>query len=272
MEPVKFGPFLREERTARQLTQTQLAELLHVTPAAVSKWERGKCLPDLSKLEELAEILQLSVLELLRCERISEPEEAQQEQIQIYRETLQTEQRQEREKNRRRRRIGLLILSAAVLALLLYRFPIYYALRVWQPSYFETGEIQLLLSRGSPRDLRLARETMELAEEAFSTLQISSAEAEERFGLLARYCSDRDHYPEAVEERHSLALWTAHFPENGDSVDGYSGSAYIWGFYTQKALDQEGKTVCGSMNIPALWRLERSSGGEWVLAGIKEHP
>lgn len=67
MEPGKFGPFLRALRTRRGLTQEQLARRLHVSGAAVSKWETGKCLPDLTKLEALAEVLDVGILELMRC-------------------------------------------------------------------------------------------------------------------------------------------------------------------------------------------------------------
>lgn len=72
MELEKFGLFLRELRTRRGLTQEQLAERLHVSAAAVSKWENGKCLPDLTKFEDLAAILDVSVLELLQGRAESE--------------------------------------------------------------------------------------------------------------------------------------------------------------------------------------------------------
>lgn len=41
MDQEKFGRFLRQARAEAGLTQTQLAEKLHVSTAAVSKWERG---------------------------------------------------------------------------------------------------------------------------------------------------------------------------------------------------------------------------------------
>ena len=44
MEPGKFGPFLRELRTRRGLTQEQVAEALRVSGAVVSKWENGDSL------------------------------------------------------------------------------------------------------------------------------------------------------------------------------------------------------------------------------------
>lgn len=53
---------LREERG---LTQRALAESLGVTDKAVSKWESGRGLPDISLVEPLAQRLGISVAELL---------------------------------------------------------------------------------------------------------------------------------------------------------------------------------------------------------------
>ena len=41
MDMHAFGQFIAENRRTRGLTQLQLAEALHVTVKAVSKWERG---------------------------------------------------------------------------------------------------------------------------------------------------------------------------------------------------------------------------------------
>lgn len=69
MDPVIFGPFLKEVRLQSKMTQEQLAQRLHVSTAAVSKWERGKSLPDIAKIEELADALDLRILELMRCQQ-----------------------------------------------------------------------------------------------------------------------------------------------------------------------------------------------------------
>ena len=53
---------LREEKT---LTQTQLAEKIGVSSKAVSKWETGKGLPDISLIEPLSKALGVSVMELM---------------------------------------------------------------------------------------------------------------------------------------------------------------------------------------------------------------
>ena len=74
MDPVQFGRFLSEERKANGMTQKDLAEKLGVSDKAVSKWERGICLPDVTKYDDIAEALGITDLEVLRAHRIPEPE------------------------------------------------------------------------------------------------------------------------------------------------------------------------------------------------------
>ena len=45
MDNIKFGKFIREARQGKGLTQKQLAESLHVSDKAVSKWENGAGFP-----------------------------------------------------------------------------------------------------------------------------------------------------------------------------------------------------------------------------------
>lgn len=70
MDIEKIGKFIKELRAEKNLTQKQLADKLNITVQAVSKWERGKGLPDISYLEDLSEIFQVSILELLKGEKI----------------------------------------------------------------------------------------------------------------------------------------------------------------------------------------------------------
>ena len=69
MDLEKTGGLIREARKERQLTQKQLAEGLHISDRAVSKWERGLSAPDIALLEPLGEALGLSVVELIHGER-----------------------------------------------------------------------------------------------------------------------------------------------------------------------------------------------------------
>lgn len=72
MNPQKFGLFLQAQRKALGLTQSQLAERLHVTDKAVSRWERGVGLPDINLLEPLAQALGISLTELIRSEKLDD--------------------------------------------------------------------------------------------------------------------------------------------------------------------------------------------------------
>lgn len=67
MEAKDFGLFLSKTRKAQGLTQAVLAEQLHVTVQAVSRWERGVGLPDINTLEPLADALGLSLADLMHC-------------------------------------------------------------------------------------------------------------------------------------------------------------------------------------------------------------
>lgn len=69
MDATKFGKFIAELRKENHMTQMQLAEKLHVTDKAVSRWERGHGFPDINTIEPLAEVLGVSVLEIMRAER-----------------------------------------------------------------------------------------------------------------------------------------------------------------------------------------------------------
>lgn len=67
-----LGERIKERRKALGLTQAQLAEQLHVTNKAVSKWETGDANPDLSLLPTLCEALQISADKLLGITSASE--------------------------------------------------------------------------------------------------------------------------------------------------------------------------------------------------------
>lgn len=76
MDPIKTGRLIAAARRKKNLTQLQLAEQLHVTDRAVSKWERGRSFPDVGQLEPLCEALGLSLNELIRGEEAKEGDEA----------------------------------------------------------------------------------------------------------------------------------------------------------------------------------------------------
>jgi transcriptional regulator with XRE-family HTH domain/DNA-directed RNA polymerase subunit RPC12/RpoP len=70
MDQEKIGKFIAICRKKQNLTQMQLAERMNVTDRAVSKWERGKAMPDSSIMLELCAVLKITVNELLSGEEI----------------------------------------------------------------------------------------------------------------------------------------------------------------------------------------------------------
>ena len=71
MDTIKIGKFISERRKALDMTQMQLAEKLYISDRAVSKWETGKSMPDVSIMLDLSNILGISVQELLIGEKIN---------------------------------------------------------------------------------------------------------------------------------------------------------------------------------------------------------
>ncbi len=70
MNNKKIGKFIQSLRLELNMTQKDLAEKLYITDKAVSKWETGNSIPDVSILESLSNILNISVTELINGERI----------------------------------------------------------------------------------------------------------------------------------------------------------------------------------------------------------
>ncbi len=74
MDQKRIGAFIAQCRKEKNLTQMQLAELLEITNQAVSKWENGRGMPDVSLLQPLCDVLGISLNELFSGEHISAEE------------------------------------------------------------------------------------------------------------------------------------------------------------------------------------------------------
>ena len=113
MNKERFGTFIAQRRRELGLTQRDLAQALHLTDKAVSKWERGLSYPDVTLLEPLAAKLELTVGELMACcVGAAAPETEKEEPM----ETLMTISKDTVRRERRRswgRLAGVLVLLAA---------------------------------------------------------------------------------------------------------------------------------------------------------------
>lgn len=68
MDNVKIGKLISKLRKQKGLTQQELADMVGIGNQAVSKWERGLTIPDISIINELSKILEISSDELLKGE------------------------------------------------------------------------------------------------------------------------------------------------------------------------------------------------------------
>ena len=68
MDNVKIGNLICRLRKENHMTQLQLAERMHISDKAVSKWERGNGCPDVSLLPELSRIFGVDLEKLLSGE------------------------------------------------------------------------------------------------------------------------------------------------------------------------------------------------------------
>ena len=75
MDAKTMGKFIAEMRKEKGMTQASLAQVLHVTSQAISKWERGIGFPDISTLQPLSVALGISLDELMNATKRTPEEE-----------------------------------------------------------------------------------------------------------------------------------------------------------------------------------------------------
>lgn len=73
MTNIPMGELISTLRREKGLTQKELADKLHITDKAVSKWERNAAFPDTATIPLLAEILGVSVEELMNAKAAPAP-------------------------------------------------------------------------------------------------------------------------------------------------------------------------------------------------------
>ena len=61
MDQEKIGKFIFELRKEKKMTQQELADKIGVTDRAISKWENGRGMPDLSLMKPLCDVLGITL-------------------------------------------------------------------------------------------------------------------------------------------------------------------------------------------------------------------
>jgi transcriptional regulator with XRE-family HTH domain len=73
IDPHRTGAYISRLRKDKDWTQLDLAEKLHVTHQAVSRWEKGETFPDIALLPQVATLFGISVDDLLNGEPTPRP-------------------------------------------------------------------------------------------------------------------------------------------------------------------------------------------------------
>lgn len=131
MDQEKIGKFIVQLRKERKLTQDELAAKIPISRQAVSKWERGKTIPDPQTLLCLSEIFDVTINELLYGERKNKKNEEKIENI-----TLDLYKSNTTKKNIIK--WLLFILVFAIVTFLLYYFiTLYNSIKIFRVNYYD---------------------------------------------------------------------------------------------------------------------------------------
>jgi len=115
----KFGVFLAQLRKQKGFTQKELAQKLSISDKAVSKWERGLSMPDITLLSPLANLLGVTVTELLSGQYISEPEHMNVQDVEkLVSGTIKLSAKEEQQRGQQRKRRGIVYLACVIVVFL----------------------------------------------------------------------------------------------------------------------------------------------------------
>ena len=118
IDKTEFGSFLSELRKEKGCTQKELAEKLLVSSKAISKWETGANMPDVSLLIPLAELLGVTVTELLQCKRNKKTELDSADVEKLVKKAIHLKETEIQINNSSRKRNALRFFACFVIALI----------------------------------------------------------------------------------------------------------------------------------------------------------
>ena len=81
---IYFSEKFKQYRKAKDLTQEQLADIFHVSPQAISRWETGATCPDIELLPSIAAYFGVTVDELLGVDKIRDKARVEKITKEIY--------------------------------------------------------------------------------------------------------------------------------------------------------------------------------------------
>ena len=111
MNQEKIGKFILKLRKEKKMTQQELADKLNVTDRAVSHWENGRSIPDVSLFKSICEIFDISVNELISGEKLTKDKLIKQSDENI----INTLKDSKKNQNKSQRIIIILIIGIVIL-------------------------------------------------------------------------------------------------------------------------------------------------------------
>ena len=126
MDPNKIGRIIMERRKYLKMTQKELAKKLYITDKAISKWERGLSLPDISTLIPLTEILNLNLYDLMKGETNMNKESIEQ----TLKNTIKYSEQEIKRSKKTYFKIGIAILLTFFVLFISYQFALKYEMPV----------------------------------------------------------------------------------------------------------------------------------------------
>lgn len=140
MNQQKIGNFILELRKERNMTQQELADKIGVTDKAISKWENGRGMPDLSLMKPLCTALGITINDLLSGEKIDKKDYQDKFEENILNTINYTNKKLDNSRNQ----IGIFLLIAGFL-IILTAIAIFPSKSSWSSIYSTGGLIVSLI-------------------------------------------------------------------------------------------------------------------------------
>lgn len=111
MNQEKIGKFIASLRKEKNMTQMELAQKLNVTDRAISNWENGKNLPDLSLFKTICSVLDITINELISGEKLNNNDYQERFEENIINTVLYS-------KNKKLKRKNIFVISIAIIVVI----------------------------------------------------------------------------------------------------------------------------------------------------------
>lgn len=140
IDKMEFGEFISDLRKKKGYTQKELAQRLYISDKAISKWECGISMPDITLLIPLASILDVTVTELLENRRFMDSAEMNPQQVEtLVKKALTFSEENPKKAKEQKLKYGMIFvacLGIVVLEMVIFKLLGYTALQLVENNIF----------------------------------------------------------------------------------------------------------------------------------------